>query len=47
MDMSTINFWAVLVATLSTFAVGAVWYGPLFGKAWMDGPLFWIFEYFL
>ena len=35
MDFSTINIWAVLVATLSTFAVGAVWYGPLFGKAWM------------
>lgn len=36
MEFSTINFWAVLVATLSTFVVGALWYGPLFGKAWMD-----------
>ncbi len=35
MDMSNINIWAVLVATLSTFVVGWLWYGPLFGKAWM------------
>ncbi|MGD8427331.1 MAG: DUF1761 domain-containing protein [Balneolaceae bacterium] len=33
--MSNINFFAVLVATLSTFVVGWLWYGPLFGKAWM------------
>lgn len=36
MDMSLINVWAVLVATLSTFLVGWIWYGPLFGKAWMS-----------
>ncbi len=36
MDISAINIWAVLVATLSTFLVGWVWYGPLFGKAWMS-----------
>jgi hypothetical protein len=36
MSFSTINIWAVLVATLSTFLVGWLWYGPLFGKAWMS-----------
>ncbi len=36
MDFSSINIWAVLVATLSTFLVGWLWYGPLFGKAWMN-----------
>ena len=36
MDISNINFWAVIAATLSTFAVGWLWYGPLFGKAWVD-----------
>lgn len=36
MDLSNINFWAVIVATLSTFLVGWFWYGPLFGKAWMN-----------
>jgi hypothetical protein len=30
-----INYLAVIVAALSGFAVGAVWYGPLFGKQWM------------
>lgn len=36
MDISTLNIWAILVATLSTFMVGWLWYGPLFGKAWMS-----------
>ena len=29
-----INYPAVLVAALCVFALGALWYGPLFGKAW-------------
>ena len=33
--MLGINYVAVLVAALSGFAVGAIWYGPLFGKHWM------------
>ncbi|NGP87953.1 DUF1761 domain-containing protein [Fodinibius halophilus] len=36
MEFSNINFWAVLAATLSTFLVGWLWYGPLFGAAWME-----------
>lgn len=36
MDLSNLNFLAILVATLSTFVVGWLWYGPLFGKAWMS-----------
>ena len=36
MDMSSINWFAVLVAGISAFVVGGVWYSPaLFGKAWM------------
>jgi Protein of unknown function (DUF1761) len=36
MDMSTINWWAVLVAGISSFVLGGVWYSPaLFGNAWM------------
>ncbi|MEO8637777.1 MAG: DUF1761 domain-containing protein, partial [Candidatus Taylorbacteria bacterium] len=31
----TINYLAVLVCALAAMAVGFVWYGPLFGKAWM------------
>jgi hypothetical protein len=29
------NWLAILLAALAGFAVGAIWYGPLFGKAWM------------
>lgn len=36
MDFSTINYLAVLVAALSTFLLGGLWYSPmLFGKVWM------------
>jgi hypothetical protein len=36
MDVSTINWLAVLVAGVSAFVVGGIWYSPaLFGKAWM------------
>ena len=31
-----LNIWAVLVAALSTFLIGGLWYSPaVFGKAWM------------
>ena len=37
MDISTINWWAVLVAGISAFVLGGIWYSPgLFGKAWMQ-----------
>ncbi|MEP5612790.1 MAG: DUF1761 domain-containing protein [Cyclobacteriaceae bacterium] len=39
MDLTTaftnINWLSVLVAAISSFLVGGIWYGPLFGKAWM------------
>ncbi len=34
--MANINLLAVLVAAVATFAVGALWYGPLLGKPWMQ-----------
>lgn len=37
MDFSSINYLSVVVAALSSFAVGMLWYSPiLFGKAWME-----------
>jgi hypothetical protein len=31
-----LNYWAVIVAALSTFLIGGLWYSPaVFGKAWM------------
>jgi hypothetical protein len=36
MNISEINFLAVIVAALSCFVTGFLWYGPLlFGKIWM------------
>lgn len=34
LDCASVNWLAVLVASLAAFAVGFVWYGPLFGKKW-------------
>lgn len=30
-----VNLVHVLVAAIAAFALGALWYGPLFGKTWM------------
>ena len=30
------NWLAIVVAALSAFAIGGLWYGPLFGKAWQS-----------
>lgn len=36
MDFNTINWLAILVAGISAFVLGGVWYSPLlFGNAWM------------
>jgi len=36
MDLSQINFLAVFVAALASFAIGGLWYSPvLFGNIWM------------
>ncbi len=34
MNPANIHWLAVVSATLSTFLLGAVWYGPLFGRVW-------------
>ncbi|NIP83325.1 MAG: DUF1761 family protein [Gemmatimonadetes bacterium] len=33
--MGSINWLAVIVAAVATFALGALWYGPVVGKLWM------------
>ncbi len=33
--LSAINWLAVLAAAVSTFVLGGLWYGPLFGEKWM------------
>ena len=32
--MAELNWWAILVAAASSFALGGIWYGPLFKHAW-------------
>jgi hypothetical protein len=33
--MPAINHFAVICAAISAFVLGGLWYGPLFGAAWM------------
>src|SRR5690625_4671697 len=36
MDFSTLNIWAILVATIVAFIIGGLWYSPvMFVKVWM------------
>lgn len=35
MENIHVNWIALVVAALSTLVIGFLWYGPLFGKAWM------------
>ena len=39
MDIATavtnVGWVAVIIAAVSSFLVGGIWYGPLFGRAWM------------
>ena len=35
-DFAAFNWIAIGVATVVAFLIGGIWYGPLFGKAWMD-----------
>lgn len=34
--MGQINYLAVVAAAILAFVLGGLWYGPLFGKAWMS-----------
>ena len=37
MELSSINYLAVVVAALASFLIGGLWFSPgLFGKAWME-----------
>ncbi len=31
-----INWWAIIVTTIISVVIGSLWYGPIFGKAWMN-----------
>jgi hypothetical protein len=33
--MGTVNWYAVSAAAVSSFLIGAIWYGPFLGRLWM------------
>lgn len=33
---ATINYWAVLASAVASMIIGSIWYGPLFGKRFMQ-----------
>ena len=35
MNLTDINWLGLVLGAVAGFALGALWYGPLFGKAWM------------
>lgn len=36
LEISGLNWLAIIVATVAGFIIGAIWYGPLFGDAWLS-----------
>jgi hypothetical protein len=36
METISVNFWAVACGAVLSMVVGAIWYGPLFGKKWLE-----------
>ena len=36
METTVVNYWAVLAGAVFSMVLGAIWYGPLFGKKWME-----------
>lgn len=36
MEIVTVNYWAVITGAILSMIIGAIWYGPLFGKRWME-----------
>ena len=36
METLSINYLAVVIGAVLSMAIGALWYGPLFGKKWLE-----------
>ena len=36
LEFAGLNWWPILVATIAAFALGWLWYGPLFGQKWLE-----------
>lgn len=35
-DLASMNWLAIISATAAAFILGGIWYGPIFGKAWLN-----------
>ncbi len=33
---NSVNYTAIIMASISSMILGSIWYGPLFGKKWME-----------
>jgi hypothetical protein len=36
MEMISVNYWAIATGAVLSMILGFIWYGPLFGKKWME-----------
>jgi hypothetical protein len=36
MEPLSMNYWAIGTGAILSMLIGAIWYGPLFGKMWME-----------
>lgn len=36
MENVTVNYWAIITGAILSMVIGAIWYGPLFGKRWLE-----------
>lgn len=36
MEITAINYWAIATGAVLSMIIGAIWYGPIFGKKWME-----------
>jgi len=36
METTTVNYWAIAMGAVLSMIIGAIWYGPVFGKKWLE-----------
>jgi hypothetical protein len=36
METIGVNYWAIAAGAVLSMLIGAIWYGPIFGKKWME-----------
>jgi hypothetical protein len=36
MEQLVVNYYAIIVGAILSMVIGTIWYGPLFGKKWME-----------